>query len=222
LEFFDVTGAISVNEKHEVSVDGDCIKRKSVYFDYFPVRFNTIRDDFLCIRAGLLSLEGGPKTVKGRFDVDHNKLKTLDGSPNGVSGYFSCHSNELTSLQGCPEKINGNFVCGTNRLKNLIGGPTEVNGYFDCSENPLESLEGVPTKLTFGIYSPWMKNLPLLRLLQFNEVDLTVAVKMIKKTDTEFPLAIIKRHLGKGNLRSRILACQKELIDNGFEGNASW
>lgn len=68
-----------------------------------------------------------------------------------------------------------------------------------------------------------MKNLPLLRLLQFNAIELTVASKLIRVSDgAEFPLAILQRHLGKGNLRSRIIACQKELIDNGFEGNAGW
>jgi hypothetical protein len=119
-------------------------------------------------------------------------------------------------LQGGPEYVGGTFDCSKNRLTSLIGGPKQVRGQFNCQNNPLVSLEGLPepTKWTnlnaAQIFVTWSSNLPLLRL---------VGRYIVRFQHESFE--IIAKYAGDPS-RSNILACQKELIDAGFEGNASW
>jgi hypothetical protein len=124
------------------------------------------------------------------------KVSQLPFKFNKVGGHFS-----------------GHFNCYNNQLTSLIGAPISVGGTFDCSNNQLTSLEGAPTSVGGCFYCDWSENLPLLRLLQYKKVLLY---------NNDQVSDIINKYCAQKPLKKAILDCQKELIENGFVGNAKW
>jgi hypothetical protein len=61
-----------------------------------------------------------------------------------------------------------------------------------------------------------------LRLVGRPKVLLVSETGSIAYGNKKYPGYIIKKYNSNTNLRSQILACQKELIEAGFEGNAAW
>lgn len=87
------------------------------------------------------------KSVKGYFDVSHNKLTSLKGSPETVEVDFACNANKLINLIGGPRKIGNRYHAQNNKLESLEGSPEECY-YFCCQTNPkLKSLVGAPKKV---------------------------------------------------------------------------
>jgi hypothetical protein len=204
-----------------------------------PIRFNRIGLDFIMTNTGLTSLMGSPKQVGRNFLCGSNKLTSLEGSPTNVPGNFVCYDNQLIDLSGCPKTVGGDFECQKSGLKSLLGAPQSVQGTFDCSSNDLESLEGcskiiggtlrcsnnplrslrgLPDEVRHIVVS-WTPDLPLLQLVGRK-------FKLIGETMWQIPpeadkiMAILTQYSGAS--RYNIIACQKELINAGFEGNASW
>jgi hypothetical protein len=177
-----------------------------------PVQFGQIGGYFYCANNKLISLAGCPKFVGGDFSYSENQLTSLVGGPIEVDGYFDCYNNQLTSLEGAPQKVSGGFDCYNNKLMSLAGAPKSVGGYFDCRNNPLISLEGAPKSVSGGFYLTWSKDLSLLRLVIYKSIE----------TYNDQVNEIIRKYSNHTPLKEAILLCQKELIDNGFIGNASW
>jgi hypothetical protein len=142
-------------------------------------------------------------------------LKTLKGGPI-KAGRYLCSTNELTSLEGSPQEVS-RFSCCQNKLTSLIGAPRFILNSFDCFENPLTSLEGIPER-TGAMRLSYSANLPLLRLLKLSSESSFSFVNIIQ--GMREVTQILRRY--KDGSRSSILTCQKELIDAGYEGNASW
>jgi len=107
----------------------------------FPVKFNKIRDHFLCNKNKLTSLWGAPQSVGGNFYCDSNQLTSLEGAPQRVEGSFNCTDNLLINLQFFPSSLGLNFICDNNRITSLLGSPNEIKGIFSCSHNLLQSLK---------------------------------------------------------------------------------
>lgn len=81
--------------------------------------------------------------VKGKFNIQHNKLISLNGAPLYVGGHFTCYNNNLKNLVGAPILIGGDFISCNNQLSSLNGSPTEVLGnYYITANDQLKSLEG--------------------------------------------------------------------------------
>jgi hypothetical protein len=177
-----------------------------------PVQFGDVGGYFYCYNNQLTSLEGAPEFVGGDFYCANNQLTSLEGAPQSVGGYFYCNNNKLTSLVESPTKVGGNFVCYNNKLMSLAGAPQSVGGYFDCANNQLTSLEGAPQSVG-SFYYDWSKDLSLLRLVRYKKVE-TYNNDQVNE--------IINKYCNHKPLKEAILLCQKELIDNGFIGNASW
>ena len=83
------------------------------------------------------SLKGSPTEV-GIFYLSRSKITSLEGGPKIVKGYYNvCYNDNLVSLEGAPEKVNGSFMCyGCKNLKSLKGSPKKIGIDFDCSECP--------------------------------------------------------------------------------------
>ncbi len=183
----------SINPEGKVDFKCD-VNLRIARMSRFPFAFGSIVGNFSCGECGLISLRDGPSFVRGAY---------------------ICRSNELTSLEGSPRRVDGVFDCGYNGLTSLVGAPTDVGGNFICDGNILTSLEGLPKRIGKHIIISWNEDLPLLRLVgRFVE---------FKSTDMSgHPLSkIINQYVGDAS-RANIITCQKELIDAGFEGNASW
>jgi hypothetical protein len=165
--------------------------------EYFQIENYTIKD-------GLINTDGNVKLIK--------KVEKLPVQFGYVGGNFNCRNNQLTSLEGAPQSVGGYFDCGINQLTSLEGAPQTVSGYFYCHNNQLTSLEGATKDVVGSFYCDWSENLPLLRLVRYQNVQ----------TYNDQVNKIINKYSNHKPLKEAILLCQKELIDNGFVGNASW
>ncbi len=174
---------------------------------------NEVGGDFYCNNNKLTSLVESPNKVGGNFDCYNNKLMSLAGAPKSVGGYFDCANNQLTSLEGAPQSVGGYFYCAYNQLTSLEGAPNSVGIYFDCRYNKLTSLEGAPKEVGGSFYLSWSKDLPLLRLVRYKKVE---------TYNNDQVNDIINKYSNHKPLKEAIIGCQKELIDNGFIGNAAW
>ncbi len=142
------------------------------------------------------------------------KIDRLPFTFGTVDGVFDCSNLGLKSLEGSPRTVKSSFTCNKNQLTSLEGGPIEVTGAYFCIQNDLQTLAGLPSKAGHFIVA-WQPNLPLLRL-----VATPYVTSLYNGSDDITNL--IRRHHDNGGGRSDIIACQKELIDAGYEGNASW
>lgn len=163
----------------------------------FPIKFGVVIELFNCGYLGLKSLQGGPL----------NEVET-----------YLCDSNRLMSLEGCPKRIGRYFSCCFNNLTSLVGMPQFIRGGFDCYQNPLTSLEGLAEHVGTMRLS-YSTDLPLLRLLKLSSDS---SFQFVDTPEGSLQVSEILRKYCDDPSRTNILACQKELIDNGFEGNASW
>ena len=100
-------------------------------------RFGVVSKDFDCAFCpGLVSLEGAPKEVGGRFYCyECTKLKSLEGGPRKVGKDFYCNDcPKLKSLEGAPEEVGESFDCSyCENLTSLEGAPIKTSG-FRCKK----------------------------------------------------------------------------------------
>jgi Leucine-rich repeat (LRR) protein len=226
--YFNVSGTYEIDGNGVVNVNGNIAIKRTM--DKLPVVFGDVK---VCRleNAGLTTLEGSPE-VCTTFDCSNNELTSLEGGPRIVIGHYLCIENKrltsligapktvtvfncgrcgLTSLEGGPSKVTG-YVCDDNQLKSLVGIAEDVKGWVDCDSNPLESLKGLKS-VGRGVSLSYSPNLPLLSLIAYDECIFVDNVKLTK---------ILAKHCSteSATLRKRLIACQKELIDAGFAGNA--
>jgi hypothetical protein len=230
---FKTTGSITIDDKGLVSCTGMVTPKKKL--KRLPVAFDKVGRHYDCSNNQLTTLEGGPTSVGGGFWCDNNQLTTLQGAPTTVGGNFWCDNNQLTTLQGAPTSVGGSFKCDFNQLTTLQGAPTTVGGSFECNINQLTTLEGAPISVGRNFmcdnnqlttlkgmptvprtlhlsYSP---TLPLLRCLLAKEIRLYPENGKHKTAEE-----ILNRYAGQG--KRALFDCQKDLEDEGFEGNARW
>lgn len=187
----------------KVNVLGDCEFRSSAFnrdLHRLPMEFKKVTGDFL---------------------ISSCNLDSLEGCPSFVGGTFNCSDNYLPSLAGAPEHVGLSFNCSYNRLTSLLGSPKNIGLSFNCSNNlGITSLEGCPKDLPQGDFViSWTPELPLLRLvglMVFFQGNTDFETERLAKVER-----ILEKYVDKFS-RSNIIACQKDLIDAGFEGNASW
>jgi hypothetical protein len=134
-----------------------------------------------------------------------------------VGGNFVCSRNSLTSLQGSPSSVGGDFLCTHNNLTSLQGMAQTIDLVFRCSNNPLESLDGLSESFRGRIYLDYNSDMPILKLLRCEAIYFSLLDPIHGLVED-----ILNKYCGDKFSRSNILKCQKELIQNGFESNASW
>jgi hypothetical protein len=137
-----------------------------------------------------------------------------------VNGNFDCYGCTLTTLDGCPFSVFGSFTCQNNEIENLIGGPSHVMFRYNCRENrKLTSLEGLPKEVSIFEIT-WNKSLAMLRLMTMNN-GAQIYSSTFRHNIGDIYLDTFNKKIGMG-LKAAIWKFQKDLIANGYEGNAKW
>ena len=95
---------------------------------------------FSCCKCNLLSLEGGPKYVRGHYDVTANKLTSLKGGPVRV-GRFIAGRNMISSLKNGPKYVEEDYIIIKNLISSMEGAPYYVGGKFNLNTNKLTDKE---------------------------------------------------------------------------------
>jgi hypothetical protein len=175
---------------------------------YFAVKNKKIQNECIIDRnTGLINTTNDSTLIM-------HKNATKIPFKFGIVGNFECTETGLTTLENSPNEVMGNFgfYCYKNNLSNLVGGPSIVKNIYSCFNNSLTSLEGAPQSVGGYFYITWSENLPLLRLVRYKNIQ----------AYNDQVNEIINKYCNHKPLKEAILLCQKELIDNGFVGNASW
>jgi hypothetical protein len=187
---FEIDGQISIDHNTgTVDVDGDVYLKTQT--SQLPVQFGRVSRNFYCSNKRLFSLEG---------------------APNSVGGNFSCYNNQLETLEGAPSSVGGSFNCSNNQLETLDGAPNSVGGSFYCDNNQLGSLDGAPSSVGREFWVDYSQSLPLLKLLQYKELDISGAPAVVTE--------ILLKYAGTG--KKNILLATRELVKAGFKENARW
>ncbi len=170
------------------------------------------KKDFSYNNKKLTFLNGlSPSSVVGDFSCHGNKLTSLEGAPTKVGGTFICDKNNLTSLKGAPSSVGDTFYCHSNNITSLEGAPSSIGGEFSCNDNKLTSLHNIHKQIKhIGGIAAFEKNPIKSHVLGLLEIDGLKGVLL----DNIKVQRIVNKHL-KGD--RDVVACQKELIDAGFE-----
>ena len=198
--------------------------------------------EFKCDYYNLTSLEGAPQKINGDFNCSFNKnLTSLEGAPQEGVKDFYCFECNLMSLEGAPKKIQGNFYCGFNsnlgslkgapqngveafncgncNLTSLEGAPKKINGIFSCEGNPITSLKGIHNiieEINGDCTFPDSIESNILGLLKIKNLK---SVYFFDKNNGRTKLQIVEiinKYLPNPTT-DKIIDCQNELIDAGFE-----
>jgi hypothetical protein len=114
IENYKINKNLTINVKEFSYYKND--KKLYEFPDY--IKFNICRGNFNVTSAGLKTLKGCPKIVKGEFYAGFNNLETLEGGPKEIHLGYYCHNNNgLTSLKWCPEIVGGDFECSGNDIQ---------------------------------------------------------------------------------------------------------
>jgi hypothetical protein len=196
-QYFDIIGIKQgpdiVDGKINLICDRILCKQE---FSKFPIKFGTLAGALHLKGIGLTTLEGSPDRIKGQLRLGGNNITTMYGIGT-VTGYIAIEHNLLTDLKFCPKNNSSLYLTG-NKLTSLEGLPMNNNAILELS-------------LT--------DNLPILRLLKTKFTEI-----MIESDNGKYQqlINIIGKFRQPPLTKKAILDCQKELIDNGFVGNASW
>jgi hypothetical protein len=211
-EYFTLGGKIRVNADGTIDVEGLVQNHNGKNISELPVQFGKVGGDFWCTGMGLNSLVGTPREVGRHFYCGNNPLATLEHGPLKVNGTYDCRNCGLKSLLGVPADVES-LWCLQNQLTSLDGGPIRIADTIQATDNPIVSLSGWPESVR-QLYITWCESLPLLRAVGLEYVSV--------QGNTLVGKILYKYMKQEGNLRQRVVQCQKELIDAGFEGNAKW
>jgi hypothetical protein len=147
-----------------------------------------------------------------------------------LASNFDCSENRLTTLDGSPKTVLGRFICNENILRDLIGGPEKAYVY-DCRGNPLTSLDGLANNIGGILYLTITDSLPILKLLSKTTLGKVLREPMYlggaaRFANSDTRLSIINKYLNlieAGTTKKQAMwQCQQELINLGFDKNATW
>ena len=198
-QWFRVSGKYTINANEYVSVIGNVYLAAKC--DVLPVKFQKVTGDFICAHAGLITLNGSPKIVGGRFNCSNNMLYTLVGGPKFAESYI-CDNNNLTSFEG---------------------GPTDAISMY-ASDNPLKSLDGlsrINSNYWHTLTVTYRRNLPLLKTLILGYNTLSLNSNEYRRNHYSEVENIINSFCNTTTSNEQILECAKELIAAGYAGNAT-
>jgi len=188
-------------------------------------------------REELVSLEGGPKTVRGKFTIAYCPvLRSLEGGPTVVGDFEIESCPSLTSLKGAPVTA-GYFQVQNGMMADLEGCP-HVDGMW-LQMRKLTSLKGMQQKIfkrgvsitcdhpmTLSLAGTGIQflcecaNLTIKAKRVSHALGLClVKVKSAEYATLDFPGGeIIKPFLNTG--REGLIECQHQLIEAGYEDEA--
>lgn len=102
--------------------------------------------DFDAFCTLIKSLEGGPKCVGDKYNVDYcPELVTLKGLAKKVGSFSAKNCKNLKRLEAENTIVKGSFcIVGAKNLKSLIGCPKKIGGALSFSLNHLAMLDELP------------------------------------------------------------------------------
>jgi hypothetical protein len=128
-------------------------------------------------------------------------ISSFDHFPKFANEYYvDCSNNNIVTFDGCPKLYYLNVR--KNPLKSFSSLPATVQNIEFTYNNDLKLLALIPLMMKGLIIDPY---------------DWPAAIDKFFDIDTLDEM--YKEHK---NIKSFILYIQKELIDNGFVGNAGW
>lgn len=149
----DVEGDVKIPMSYFIY--NDVIDGYSKNFGTIPVKFRKVIGNFH-IEGGnkITSLEGCPEECQD-FRVYDCEIKNLKGGPKIVRGNYDVQGTPITSLEGSPEEIYGYFDVSDTLITSLVGGPKRVGthtniAFYDCTNTKITSLIGAPENLGLG------------------------------------------------------------------------
>jgi len=156
---------------------------------------------------GLLSIYGGVGFPDGKLPIRFGT----------VSHNFDVGGCRLTTLEGCPTYVGLLCSVADNPLETLVGAPSRVDYGFSIQNLPnLKSLEGFPESV-FMCRFTWQPDLPLLRLLQAQRLEMD---DYSLRKEPGLCLEILQKYAGQGEAGA--FACGAELATAGLKENARW
>jgi hypothetical protein len=181
------------------------------------------RDVILSSLTALTSIKGLPDNVETlRLEALPN-IRSLEGCPSTLRT-FSSQRCGLTSLKGLPRTLAGSLYLSHNHeLSDLTGMPSEVGYSISITGGATIDLTGIHKKLkSMGSGS---KNTSIFKCDSFKGGVLgLLMIEDLGKVDLgsanfEQLNAIINKHLHEDAKVStdRMLTCQEELIDAGYD-----
>ncbi len=182
-------------------------KIKQLVYSNFDITGTLEIEDRKVIASLALSLKKDIKFYSGRLPI----------SFKSVNAHFLISSAKLTTLEGCPNFVGTMFNCSSNELTDLIGGPKNVGASYICGNNPLTSLDGLPDSTSLFRVDIG-DNLPIIKLI-IKPYKIMSANQNLTQIITTYQNYIFEKTMTR---KEAILACQKELIENGYIGNAKW
>jgi len=169
-EWFDITGAIEIDDGGIINVTGDVdIKKDHPHGNRLPFQFGSVSGEFRISDSRLTSIAGCPRdvhklvvsgmpgfdptelsgiTVSHELNLTNCGLKNLVGLPSAIVLDVSYNSG-LTSLQGLPDGAKVKIIYARAcSLVNLEGTPGSVRRiYIEKSHVPIKSLHGLPHRM---------------------------------------------------------------------------
>jgi len=94
----------------------------------------------------LISLDGVPTKIPGKFQCNNNNLRNLVGGPTYVGGDYRAQDNKLTSMKGAP-KHAGSLHLDANDLTEIDEVLEYIGGTLDLNDNKIKSLKGIHKKI---------------------------------------------------------------------------
>ena len=221
-EYFDSNGSLGADDSDAIVTRGAVAVKKGVRFPKgkLPVRFAET-GTFEVVMAGLKTLEGCPRDVRGNFDASLNPIDSLEGGPVSVGdAYNVSNCKNLTSLRGAPQFVNNAFIATQCNLSHFHELAHSKIDRLVLTQNPITSLLGIPTNC-YNLRVDYHAQLPLLRVVLPNFPKLILRPPTSDQEDAvEYVRALIFFYWNKGIAAAVPMA--RELIRMGLRGNAVW
>ena len=148
------------------------------------------------------------------LNINHQLLISLESCPDYITGGFYCGMNNLSNLIGGPQRVDGNYLCHNNRLTSLVGCASQISGSLNSPNNQITSLVGIHkiikscNSFAFDAHKIIHGGIGVLLIENLSYIT----------ADHSVPFHIISTYLGSGT--KGMMACRKELIDNGYSDYA--
>lgn len=191
-----------------------------------------IKGDLYADNNNLTTMLGIPEHAHNIY-MDRNKITKIEFFPKKVSSMV-LYSNEISNLKGIPNSFDGNLYVEKNKLTSLEGVPEKVN-ILNVNDNPLRKIDFIPKKIKkFDIsgceildLSPIVNSEIYIMSSSYYRNMALLPIIYVKKR-FEFPLenfslnCLVKKYIGNGVDKNKIIDFQYNLMENGFESNAVW
>jgi hypothetical protein len=229
------------DDRLPTDIDGGLSITAKKFKSFGAWKLNKVLGSLNIYKSSLTSLKGLENTqVTGMVHISSSELKNLEYCPTDFAWHlFVDNCPRLRSLEGLPKSMKQSLTLKNLILPDLTGAPSSVNALYieDCK---IGSIDGIPERI-FGDLSfddtmimslhDIHKKVKLINgSIYMQRTTITecvlglLLIKGIKavyvdnaKSDLRMVMHIINKYLKEPMSKQRMIDCQNELIDAGFE-----